>query len=200
MQNRIIPLILTAVALTVLAPLPALAQSDPLAASSALEKQLAARASDVTEVTLSKSMLAFAAKIMNGKNDNDAATRRLIEGLDGIYVRDYEFDKAGEFSAEDVEQLRKQFETAEWSSLVKESERKTGESTDIMVKLVNGESHGMFILDVEPKELTIVLILGPIKMEDLSKLKGIGGLSALGDVADSVKDKEKSKDKKGGDQ
>jgi len=66
--------------------------------------------------------------------------------------------------------------------------------------LVNGESHGMFILDVEPKELTIVLILGPIKMEDLSKLKGIGGLSALGDVADSVKDKEKSKDKKGGDQ
>jgi len=196
MQNRLIPLILTAVALAV----PAMAQSDPLPPTSALEKQLAARASDVTEVTLSKSMLAFAAKIMNGKNDNDAATRRLIEGLDGIYVRDYEFDKAGEFSAEDVEQLRKQFETAEWSSLVKERERKTGESTDIMVKLVNGESHGMFILDVEPKELTIVLILGPIKMEDLSKLKGIGGLSALGDVADSVKDKEKSKDKKGGDQ
>jgi len=196
MQNRLIPLILTAVALAV----PAMAQSDPLPPTSALEKQLAARASDVTEVTLSKSMLAFAAKIMNGKNDNDAATRRLIEGLDGIYVRDYEFDKAGEFSAEDVEQLRKQFETSEWSSLVKERERKTGESTDIMVKLVNGESHGMFILDVEPKELTIVLILGPIKMEDLGKLKGIGGLSALGDVAAEVKDKEKGKDKKGGDQ
>ena len=200
MQNRILPLIFTAVALT----LPALAQSDPLPPTSALEKQLASRASDVTEVTLSKNMLAFAAKIMNGKDKDDAATRQLIEGLDGIYVRDYEFDKAGEFSAEDVDQLRKQFETAEWSSLVKERERKTGESTDIMVKLVNGESHGMFILDVEPKELTIVLILGPIKMDDLSKLKGIGGLSALGDVADSVKDKEKdkekTKDKKGGDQ
>jgi hypothetical protein len=198
MQNRILPLIFTAVALT----LPALAQSDPLPPTSALEKQLASRASDVTEVTLSKNMLAFAAKIMNGKDKDDAATRQLIEGLDGIYVRDYEFDKAGEFSAEDVDQLRKQFETAEWSSLVKERERKTGESTDIMVKLVNGESHGMFILDVEPKELTIVLILGPIKMEDLGKLKGIGGLSALGDVAINVKekDKEKSKDKKGGDQ
>ena len=198
MQNRILPLIFTAVALT----LPALAQSDPLPPTSALEKQLASRASDVTEVTLSKNMLAFAAKIMNGKDKDDAATRQLIEGLDGIYVRDYEFDKAGEFSAEDVDQLRKQFETAEWSSLVKERERKTGESTDIMVKLVNGESHGMFILDVEPKELTIVLILGPIKMEDLGKLKGIGGLSTLGDVAINVKekDKEKSKDKKGGDQ
>jgi hypothetical protein len=202
MQNRIIPIILTAVALTLPAFVPALAQSDPLPPSSPLEKELASRASDVTEVTLSKSMLAFAAKILNGKNEDDAATRRLIEGLDGIYVRDYEFDKPGQFTPEDIEQLRKQFETAEWSSLVKERERKTGESTDIMVKLVNGESHGMFILDVEPKELTIVLILGPIKMDDLGKLKGIGGLSALGDVAANVKekDKEKSKDKKGGDQ
>jgi hypothetical protein len=75
-----------------------------------------------------------------------------------------------------------------------------------MVKLVNGESHGMFILDVEPKELTIVLILGPIHMEDLAKLKGLTGLGALGDVARDAegkgkeKTKDKDKDKKGGDQ
>jgi hypothetical protein len=39
-------------------------------------------------------------------------------------------------------------------------------------------------------------------MDDLGKLKGIGGLSVLGDVASDVKDKdkEKLKDKKGGDQ
>jgi len=64
------------------------------------------------------------------------------------------------------------------------------------VKLVNGETHGMFILSAEPKELTIVLILGPIRMEDLGKLKGIGGLGALGDVEKSAK----GKDKKGGDE
>jgi hypothetical protein len=160
---------------------------------------LAARASDVTEVTLGKNMLAFAAKIMNGKDSDEAETRHLIEGLDGIYVREYEFDKDGQFSADEVEQLRKYFETSEWSPIVKERQRKTGESTDVMVKLVNGESHGMFILDVEPRELTIVLILGPVHMDDLSKLKGIGGLDALGDIAKDVdgKDKDKTKDKKG---
>jgi hypothetical protein len=164
---------------------------------------LAARASDVTEVTLGKNMLAFAAKIMNGKDDDDAEARHLIEGLDGIYVREYEFDKAGEYSAEEVEQLRKYFETSDWTPMVKSRERKTGESTDVMVKLVNGESHGLFILNAEPKELTIVLILGPIKMDELGKLKVIGGLGALGDVAKDVdkdKEKDKSKDKKGGDQ
>jgi hypothetical protein len=206
MRNRIIPSIVAAAVLAVpLLAQTALAQSSQLPAPSPIEKELAARASDVTEVTLGKNMLAFAAKIMNGKDDDDAEARHLIEGLDGIYVREYEFDKAGEYSAEEVDQLRKYFETSDWTPMVKERERKTGESTDVMVKLVNGESHGIFILDAEPKELTIVLILGPIKMDELGKLKVIGGLGALGDVAKDVdkdkdKDKDKSKDKKGGGQ
>ncbi len=197
MKTRILPLILAAAFAA-----PALAQTSALPEPPPIEKELATRASNVTEVTLGKNMLAFAAKILNGKNEDDADVRHLIEGLDGIYVREYEFDKEGQFSRDEVDQLRKYFETAEWSPIVRERERKTGESTDVMVKLVNGESHGMFILDVSAKELTIVLILGPIHMDDLGKLKGIGGLSALGDVAKDVdgKDKEKSKDKKGGDQ
>ena len=195
MRNRIVSFILAAGVLAA----PALAQTAQLPAPSPIEKELAARASDVTEVTLGKNMLAFAAKIMNGKDSDEAETRHLIEGLDGIYVREYEFDKDGQFSADEVEQLRKYFETSEWSPIVRERERKNGETTDVMVKLVNGESHGMFILDVEPRELTIVLILGPVHMDDLSKLKGIGGLDALGDIAKDVdgKDKDKTKDKKG---
>jgi hypothetical protein len=196
MRNRIIFITLAAAVLA----LPALAQSDQLPAPPPIEKELAARASNVTEVTLGKNMLAFAAKFMNGKDKDEAATRQLIEGLEGIYVREYEFDKEGQFSMEEIEQLRKYFETSEWSPIVRERERKTGETTDVMVKLVNGETRGMFILEVEPKELTIVLILGPIHMDDLGKLKGLAGLGALGDVAKNAdgKDKEKDKDKKGG--
>jgi len=193
MRNRIIFIALAAAVLA----LPALAQTAQLPEPPPVEKELAARASDVTEVTLGKNMLAFASKFMNGKDKDEAATRQIIDGLDGIYVRDYEFDKEGQFSIEEIEQLRKYFETSEWSSIVKERQRKTGETTDVMVKLVNGETHGMFILEVEPKELTIVLILGPIHMEDLSRLKGLAGLGALGDVAKNAdgKDKEKDKDK-----
>ena len=200
MKNRIIAFIFAVAALA----MPALAQTDLLPLPPAVEKELAARATNVTEVTLGKNMLGFAAKFMNGKDKDEAATRNLIEGLDGIYVRSYEFDKEGQYSMDEIEQLRKYFETSEWSPMVRERERKTGETTDVMVKLVNGETRGMFILSAEPKELTIVLILGPIKMDDLGKLKGIGGLSALGDVEKSThgkdKAKDKDKDKKGGDQ
>lgn len=158
----------------------AMAQTSPLNLPSPLEKQLAARASNVTEVTLGKNMLTFAAKFMNGNDKNDADMRQLIEGLDGIYVRDYEFDKPGQYSPDDVEGLRKALETPQWTSIVRERDRKNGESTDVMMKMVNGESQGMFVLSAEPKDLAIVLILGPIRMDELGALKGLGGLGKLG--------------------
>ncbi len=62
--------------------------------------------------------------------------------------------------------------------------------------LVNGETYSMFILTVEPKEQTIVMILGPIHMNDLDKLKGLSGLGSLGEVEKNTQ----GKNKKGGNQ
>jgi Domain of unknown function (DUF4252) len=183
-----------------LAAAPALAQNapSPLLLPPAVEKELSAKASDVTEVTLGKNMLGFAAKFMD-KDGDDAATRQLIQNLDGIYVREYEFDKEGQYSMDQIDQLRKTFATPEWSPIVHVRERKSEETTDVYMKMVNGESHGIFVLATEPKELTIVLILGPIRMEDLGRLQGLNGLGALGSVErpDGMKVKEsgKAKDK-----
>ena len=197
MKNRIAAVVFAMTALAVSA-----AAQNSLPLPSPVEKELAARASNVTEVTLGKNMLGFAAKFMNGKDQDQAATRRLIEGLDGIYVRDYEFDKEGQYSMVDIEKLRQYFETGDWTPIVRERDKKSGETTDVMMKMVNGETHGMFVLDAEPKELSIVLILGPVKMDDLSKLSGLGGLGMLGDIDSGShgKNKDKEKTKKGGEQ
>ncbi|MGA7339096.1 MAG: DUF4252 domain-containing protein [Terracidiphilus sp.] len=202
MKDRLFIFVLGFVALAPSAFAQTASPPSPLPLPPPVEKELAAKAANVTEVTLGKNMLDFAAKFMNGKDSDEAATRQLIEGLDGIYVREYEFDREGEYSMDEVDKLRQYFETSEWTPIVREHERKSGESTDVMVKMVNGESHGMFILSAEPKELSIVLILGPIRMDQLGKLSGIGGLSALGDVENSTKDKAKAdeKGKKGGSQ
>jgi len=170
-------------------------QNSPLPLPPALEKELAARASNVTEVTLGKNMLDFAAKFMNGKDQDEAATRKLIQNLDGIYVREYEFDKDGQYSIEEVEKLRSSFATSEWTPIVHSRERNGGETTDVLVKMVNGETRGMFVLSAEPRELSIVLILGPVRMEDLGKLKGLGGLGVLGGIESNPKAKDKDTDK-----
>jgi hypothetical protein len=200
MKAHIAPLLLAFMALVA----PAGAQNSPLPLPSPVEKELAARASGVTEVTLGKNMLAFAAKFMHDKDEDEVGVRQLIEGLDGIYVREYEFDKEGEYSIDQIEQLRKYFETPEWTPVVHEHERKSGETTDILMKVVNGGNRGLFILSAEPKDLTIVLILGPIRVEDLAKLHGLAGLDSLayldkdGNEKVKEKDKERTKSKKDG--
>ena len=178
---------------------------DGLPLPSPVEKELAARAADVTEVTLDKNMLGFASKFMTDNGD-DAHVRKLISGLKGIYVRDYEFDKEGQYSMDDLAKLRAQFETSDWSPVVRERERGSKETTEVMMKMVNGEPQGIFVLDAEPKELAIVLILGPIRMEDLGSLSGMAGLAGpLGPISGAQhtpkpNTSSKPADKKGDDQ
>lgn len=181
-MNRIATFILALAA----AAAPALAQTFPIVLPPALEKQLAARASNVTEVTMDKNMLGAASQFLNGKAGDNAQSRQLIKDLDGVYVREYEFDKPGQYSLDDVEQIRKQFQSDEWKPMVHVRESKGGEMTDVLIKQVNGQSRGMFVLNAEPQELEIVLILGPIRMDQLGQLGALGGLGALGSVAGDV--------------
>jgi len=185
MKNRILVMILGAAALVC----PALAQSTPSPSPSPwplpapVAKELASRASNVTDETL-------------GKDKDQAAASQLVEGLDGIYVRDYEFDKEGQYSMDDVEKLRQVFETPEWTPIVRTREHNGTEITDVLMKQVNGETRGMFVLSVEPKELCIVLILGPIRMDQLGMLKGLGGLGALGNVVQNDNHSKHKSDQK----
>ncbi len=200
MKNRIGIVLLAAASLAA----PAFAQPSPLLLPSPVEKELsAARASDVTEVTLSTDMLGFAAKFMD-KNDKDqAAVQQLINGLDGIYVRSYEFDKEGQYSMDDVEKVRQAFGGPEWSPMVHTREHNGAETTDVLMKLVNGEPHGRFVLDAELKELTIVLILGPIRLDQLSGASRAGrarhklGGVDLGEKSKATKDNKGEKGDKG---
>jgi hypothetical protein len=176
-------------------PAPGPAPSSPLPIPASIDKELSARASDVTEVTLGKNMLAFAAKFMHDKDEEGDDVRHLIENLDGIYVREYQFDKENQYSPEEIEQLRNYFQSPEWMPIIRERSRKSGENTDILVKTVNGENKGLFILSAEPRELTVVLILGPIRPDELGKLGGFAGLGALGDFDRETREKDKDKEK-----
>ena len=75
---------------------------------------LAARADDAVTVTMDKSMLQLAAKFLNDKDDDEADVRKLVAGLDGIYVRSFEFKHEGEYSMADVEAVRAQLQGPAW--------------------------------------------------------------------------------------
>ena len=164
---------------------------DELPAPSPIEKTLADRAAHVTEVTLDKNMLAFAGKFMNkDKDDDDKEAKEMIQGLRGVYVRDYEFDKDNEYTAEELEGLRKYITSSDWSPMVHERTKGAKEGTDVYLKLVNGQVQGLYVLDAEPRELSLVLILGPVDMDKIGSLGGNFGIpkQAVKDVKKAQKE------------
>jgi hypothetical protein len=187
-----IPIRLKPIALALLTALmaaaPALAQTEPPFPVT-LEKQLAARASNYTEVTLDRRMLDFAGKFMD--KGNDAEAKRIISRLNGVYVRTYEFDKDGQYTAADLDNIRRQFQSSEWVPMVKQRSKNNSDDSDVYMKMVNGEVQGMFVLNAEPRELDFVFISGPIRPEDLSNLSGNFGIPK-GDYSKSGKDAAKA--------
>ena len=160
----------------VLLALPAVAQDLQPNFPVALDKKLAARASDVNEVTMNKTMLKFASQFLDSKDKNDAQAQRLIQNLNAIYVRSYEFSEPGQYTPEDLRTIRQQFLGPDWNPIVKVRSKKGEGDTDVYVKMVGNEVKGMFVLDAEPKELDMVYISGSIRPEDLKQLSGNFGI------------------------
>ena len=156
--------------------LPAVAQDLQPNFPVALDKKLAARASDVNEVTMNKTMLKFASQFLDSKDKNDAQAQRLIQNLNAIYVRSYEFSEPGQYAPEDLKAIRQQFLGPDWNPMVKVRSKKGEGDTDVYVKMVGNEVKGMFVLDAEPKELDMVYISGSIRPEDLKQLSGNFGI------------------------
>ena len=147
--------------------LPAVAQDVQPNFPVELDKKLAARASDVNEVTMNKTMLKFAALFLHSDEKDDAEAQHLIQNLNAIYVRNYEFSQPGQYTAGDLNTIRQQFLGADWNPMVKVRSKKGEGDTDVYVKMVGNEVKGMFVLDAEPTELNMVYISGSIRPEDL---------------------------------
>jgi len=162
--------------LLLMAALPVAAQDVKIPPS--LEK-LAAKAAEVVDVTLDGQTLQIAGKFLSGKDPDEAKVKNLINGLKGIYVRSFEFDKEGEYSPSDVEALRSQARGPGWSRLVGVVSRKSGENAEIFIKLDGGKVGGLVIVSAEPKELTFVNIVGSIDMDQLSELGGHFGVPEI---------------------
>ncbi|HZS08282.1 MAG TPA: DUF4252 domain-containing protein [Blastocatellia bacterium] len=142
--------------------------------------KLAAKAAEAVEVSLDEKLLRLAARILSDKNPDEAKVKELILALKGVYVRVFEFDKAGEYSEADLEPLRSQLRAPGWSRIVGVRSRRGGENVDVFTRMQGDNIVGLAIIAAEPEELTVVNIVGPIDLEKLSQLEGHLGIPRLG--------------------
>jgi hypothetical protein len=138
-------------------------------------EKLAQKAKQTAEVTLDGTLLKLTARFLSDKESDsgDARARKALSGIDGIYVRSFEFDHDEAYNQADLNELRAQYHAPEWSRIVGVRSASDGENTDVFFKVsADGQLGGMAIIAAEPRELTIVSITGNI---DPAQLMDLGG-------------------------
>jgi hypothetical protein len=142
---------------------------------------LSKKATQSVDISLDPSLLGLASSaIDNDSAGNGPAVHDLIKGIRGIYVRSYTFDHPGEYSKADVKAVEAQLLTPGWVSIVSTHDLKQGSNVDIYLRREGNRTEGLAILAAEPRELTIVNIVGSIDLAKLARLQGQFGVPRMG--------------------
>jgi hypothetical protein len=137
---------------------------------------LATKDSNSFDVSLNTNMLQFAAKFLDGKDPDEARVKKLIVGIEGIYIKNFEFKKDGAYAPSDLDKVRNQLKAPEWSRIVGIKSGAEKENIEVWVRNEKGKVTGVAILASEPRELTVCNLVGNIDLESLSDLGGHFGL------------------------
>jgi hypothetical protein len=139
--------------------------SAPFAVAQKLTIQLdslAAKAKEKAEVDLDGAMLSQAGKL-------DKKLGEIASAVKELHVRHYEFGAPGAYTEQDLEPLHRQVGAGSgWSHVVNVKDK--DDRVEIMVQSLDGKPAGFLLIAAEPKELTVVHIVGEIPLDKLSEL------------------------------
>ncbi len=140
---------------------------------------LGAKASETVDVNIDERLMHLTAKFLSGKDPDEVKIKELVNGLKGIYVKSFEFERDGDYSQADIESIRLQLRSPAWSKILNVSSKKEG-SVEVYLMSNAAQVGGLVVVATDLKELTIVNIVGPVDLEKLSQLEGQFGVPELG--------------------
>ncbi len=140
--------------------------------------RLSAKAAEIVNVNLDERLLRIVPKALS-KDPDDEKVRKIIADLKGVYVKSFDFDAEGAYGEADVGPIRQQLRSPGWSRIIEVTSRREGKNVEVYI-LTNGTHiDAMAVLAFEPKQLTVVNIVGTVDLEKLSKLEGQFGIPDL---------------------
>jgi hypothetical protein len=145
---------------------------------------LSKKASQSVDISLDPSLLHLASGVISSDDADSAAVNGVIQGIRGIYVRSYTFDKPGQYSQQDVKSVEAQLLAPGWQPIVSTHDLKKGNKVDIYVLRNGNRTDGLAIIAADPRELTIVNIVGSIDLAKLARLQGQFGVPKIGLTSD----------------
>lgn len=139
---------------------------------------LASKATNSVDISLDPSLIGLASR-QAGTGANAAAVQAAVSGVKGIYVRSFQFAADHAYPSSDVEQVLRQLEVGGWTKLVSVHNAVPRKDVDVCLLKRGDRVEGLVIVAAEPRQLTIVNIVGSISLAQLSQLQGKFGVPNL---------------------
>ena len=133
---------------------------------------LAGKATETVNISLGPWLLHMAGAFIDDKDEDAAATKHLLAGIHSIQVRSYQFPTDFAYSSADIDSVRKQLSGPGWSQLMQVHHRDKSENVDMYILVENNLTKGFALISSEPRQFTIINIVGSINIDDLPKLEG----------------------------
>lgn len=136
---------------------------------------LQAKAVESVDVTVGPFMLWLATKLAPERDEDGTEVKQVLQGIEAVYIRSYQFDRDDAYSMDDVERVREQLRVEQWKPLV-EIRNKDAEKVDVFMAIQNDTPVGFAIVASDRREFTIVNIVGTIDPKHIGKLQASWGL------------------------
>ena len=143
------------------------------------------RANESVDIDLGWMPLHLLGWLAGGGDPDSAQVAQTIRGLKSVQIRSYQFSADYAYPQADVDRLRAQLSAPGWSQLVQVRNRgddqgRRRENVDIYVALEDKKVKGLVIIACDPREFTIVNIVGPINLMKRHRLEGKFWIPKLG--------------------
>ena len=135
------------------------------------------------DVTLGPNVLGFASQFVDENDPQSATIKRALRGVQKVQVKSYRFTTDHSYAPADLEALRSQLAAPVWHQLVQVHDRGKSEDVDIYYALDHHTVTELAILAAEPRQFTVVNILGAVDLEQVASLGRVfvpGGHEARG--------------------
>jgi hypothetical protein len=139
------------------------------------------KATDSVDITLDGFLMRIARKMAASHAADEAHDEAisLLQDIKSVRVRNFTFDSDNAYSRADIDSVRKQLQGPGWSALVQVHKREANEDVDVYVCLDNDKVKGLAVIASEPREFTIVNIVGSIDLDKIAQLEGEFGIPSL---------------------
>jgi hypothetical protein len=129
------------------------------------------QASESVDLTLGPFPLHLVARLMDDHDPDSAQVKKTLQAVKSLQIRSFRFDADFAYPQAEIDAIRAQLSRPGWTRLVQVRKRGEKENVDIYLALEDHTIKGITILACEPREFTILSVVGSVDLDQVARLR-----------------------------